>query len=455
MPDLSHAIPLLPWSAILETLEKMRPTSEQLKEMGPENRTMLPPLSLEQLEHPTPDFARRVLSFLVEELLTVSGNDISQPVFEAIDQLPFPELYDKAMPVLNLYDFLNSLTDAACCKPVSVKDLISPEEGWLRQLLSGIINFAFLRERKLEEYEGWHSEVAEQEAALADLQDANATARAAIEAKALQLADDHKELQRLSDKADAVRRGNFVKTEAMNAAHAEYEADKAEAESAVAAREAAAADTQRLMDELAAVKQQLVPSPDEVRAALEETRAAVAADAAEGAAHDQAARETARHLQAATQGAEEIEARIEALDVLATDVAAAAAAAKSVEVLEAQAGTMEHQARLQHLERQAAVRRSEELQAKMASFTSQNALLIAAKKAEVEERQSQVDAAEAAIAAERATRAQNDYQIQGLQRQIGEQQEMQDARMRKQMQQFHATLSKVDDYHARLREVMT
>lgn len=455
MPDLSHAIPLLPWSAILETLEKMRPTPEQLSEVGPENRTMLPPLSLEQLEHPTPDFVRRVLSFLIEELLTVSGCDISQPVFEAIDQLPFPELYDKAMPVLNLYDFLNSLVEASCCKPVSAKDLMNPEEGWLRQLLSGIVNFAFLRERKLEEYEGWHCDVAEQETSLADLQEANTAARAAVEAKALQLADDHRELQRLSDEADSVRRGNFVKTEVMNAAHAEYQAAKADAQAAVAAREGAAVEAQLAADELAQVKQLLVQSPDELRAALEEIRAAVAADAAEGVTYDEDARETGRRMHAATQGAKEIEARIEALDVLATDAAAAAAAAKSVEALQAQVAAMEHLADLQLVERQAAARRHEELQSKLASFNSQNALLMAAKKAEVEERQSQVDAADAAIAAERATRAQNDYQIHGLQRQIDEQQEAHNARMLAQQKQYHSLLSQVDEYHARLREVMT
>lgn len=45
----------------------------------------------------------------------------------------------------------------------------------------------------------------------------------------------------------------------------------------------------------------LEQSPAEVRAALEETRAAVSADAAEGAAHDQDTREAARRLQAASQ----------------------------------------------------------------------------------------------------------------------------------------------------------
>jgi hypothetical protein len=42
-------------------------------------------------------------------------------------------------------------------------------------------------------------------------------------------------------------------------------------------------------------------SPEEVKAGLEETRAAVAAEAAEGAAHDHAAREAARRIQAVTE----------------------------------------------------------------------------------------------------------------------------------------------------------
>lgn len=47
--------------------------------------------------------------------------DISQPVFEAIDQLPYPELFDAGMAPLNEYDFLLALTGAACCKPPSLK----------------------------------------------------------------------------------------------------------------------------------------------------------------------------------------------------------------------------------------------------------------------------------------------------------------------------------------------
>lgn len=47
--------------------------------------------------------------------------DISQPVFEAIDQLPYPELFDAGMAPLNEYDFLLALIGAACCKPPSLK----------------------------------------------------------------------------------------------------------------------------------------------------------------------------------------------------------------------------------------------------------------------------------------------------------------------------------------------
>ena len=72
MPDLSHAIPVQPWPAILETLDKIRPLGAAAGG-GPRGRTSLPTLRQEAFEHPTPELVRVVLSFLVEELLTVSG----------------------------------------------------------------------------------------------------------------------------------------------------------------------------------------------------------------------------------------------------------------------------------------------------------------------------------------------------------------------------------------------
>ena len=53
---------------------------------------------------------------------------------------------------------------------------MKPEEPWFRQLLSAIINFAFLRERKLEEYEAWQGDLATIDADLSQQQDDNESA---------------------------------------------------------------------------------------------------------------------------------------------------------------------------------------------------------------------------------------------------------------------------------------
>lgn len=50
---------------------------------------------------------------------------------------------------------------------------MKPKESWFRQLLSAIINFAFLRERKLDEYEAWQADLQEAEAHLAQQQEDN------------------------------------------------------------------------------------------------------------------------------------------------------------------------------------------------------------------------------------------------------------------------------------------
>lgn len=159
---------------------------------------------------------------------------MEQPVFEAIDELEYPELYDEAIPVLTFFKYLRQLLDAAGYHDISMRvntsfwpwprtsltfsvskehgfkaicscrtwhsmlhgrllprtapntrtgisslrsllqDLTKPEEHRLRRQLSAVVNFARFREGKLELYLNWQEETEVLLREQAELAEANA-----------------------------------------------------------------------------------------------------------------------------------------------------------------------------------------------------------------------------------------------------------------------------------------
>jgi Nuf2 family len=51
----------------------------------------------------------------------VRREDMRQPVFEAIDELEFPELYDETIPVLTFFQYLRKLMGAAGYHDLSMR----------------------------------------------------------------------------------------------------------------------------------------------------------------------------------------------------------------------------------------------------------------------------------------------------------------------------------------------
>jgi Nuf2 family len=72
-------------------------------------------------------------------------DDMRQPVFEAIDELEFPELYDETIPVLSFFRYLRKLMGAAGYHDLSMRVSDSEHDS---ALAYRACNTAMLRERQ-------------------------------------------------------------------------------------------------------------------------------------------------------------------------------------------------------------------------------------------------------------------------------------------------------------------
>jgi Nuf2 family len=71
-------------------------------------------------------------------------DDMRQPVFEAIDELEFPELYDETIPVLSFFRYLRKLMGAAGYHDLSMR--VSDRREHDTALAYRTCNTAMLRE---------------------------------------------------------------------------------------------------------------------------------------------------------------------------------------------------------------------------------------------------------------------------------------------------------------------
>jgi Nuf2 family len=72
-------------------------------------------------------------------------DDMRQPLFEAIDELEFPELYDETIPVLSFFRYLRKLMGAAGYQDLSMRVSDSEHDS---ALAYRACNTAMLRERQ-------------------------------------------------------------------------------------------------------------------------------------------------------------------------------------------------------------------------------------------------------------------------------------------------------------------
>jgi len=107
------------------------------------------PFTEEQLKKPTAENIRRVFEHLLEFLMSVSHEELSQPIFSAMQQLQYPELHEESVSLIAFHRAMQKLMSASGIHDFSMRDYLHPEFQRLRRILSGVVNFAKFREERL------------------------------------------------------------------------------------------------------------------------------------------------------------------------------------------------------------------------------------------------------------------------------------------------------------------
>ncbi|KAI9019812.1 Nuf2 family-domain-containing protein [Hyaloraphidium curvatum] len=112
------------------------------------------PFTEEDLTKPTPQRVVQLYETFTDFLMGVTREQFSQPSFNVLQSLEYPDLHMEAISALGFYKQLRSkLMSKVGVENFSIRDLIRPEAPQLRRVLSAVINFAKFREERMSVYE--------------------------------------------------------------------------------------------------------------------------------------------------------------------------------------------------------------------------------------------------------------------------------------------------------------
>ncbi|KAJ3195182.1 kinetochore-associated Ndc80 complex subunit nuf2 [Irineochytrium annulatum] len=129
------------------------------------------PMSHEDLEKPSTNRMLAVFEQFTDILMGVSRDQFSQPNFAAMEILEYPgagliavdsvgsnlvmppDLHQESITILSFFRQLARLIVEVGVSDFSIRDIIKPEAGRIRRILSAVINFAKFREERLSVFE--------------------------------------------------------------------------------------------------------------------------------------------------------------------------------------------------------------------------------------------------------------------------------------------------------------
>ncbi|KAI9341878.1 Nuf2 family-domain-containing protein [Obelidium mucronatum] len=158
------------------------------------------PLSLEDLEKPSPQRMIAVFEAFTDVLMGVSRDQFAQPDFRVLEILEHPELHQEDVTLMGFYRQLFKLVSEVGISDFSIRDLIKPEPGHMRKILSGIINFAKFREERLAVFENCTQQSEEIVRQKALLQEKNQEIAERVNTMRLQRAEEEPSYQRMREK---------------------------------------------------------------------------------------------------------------------------------------------------------------------------------------------------------------------------------------------------------------
>ncbi|KAF5831089.1 Nuf2 family-domain-containing protein [Dunaliella salina] len=245
-----------------------------------ENDELLPCLSemevaldANQLAKPSYEVVRCVFEQIVIMLTGVTREELTQPVFTAMDAFEYPELHDESIPTNNFFRLLLKLMVASGVKDFSWRDVFKPDPLKLRRNLSAIINFAKFREEKalaFQELQGQLDGMVDSTRALEEEYAKNMSELQAMQAHRSEQAAEVSQVE--AEEAEITARNTQLNKHAAGLQN-EVRQLKAHANSLADVASQAKLDLAAAKQETATLSDQIVQSPEKHRQAIAELAA--------------------------------------------------------------------------------------------------------------------------------------------------------------------------------------
>ncbi|KAJ3243486.1 kinetochore-associated Ndc80 complex subunit nuf2 [Chytriomyces hyalinus] len=157
-------------------------------------------VSLEDLERPTPSRMAAVFDAFTSTFMGVSRDSCAVPSFHVVDMLEHPDLHQDDVALMAFYRQLFKLVTEVGIHDFSIRDLIKPEPGHVRKILSAIINFAKFREERVSVFEQCNKNSAEHVQKKAFLEEKNQEIAETVNTIRLQRAEEEPAYQRVRER---------------------------------------------------------------------------------------------------------------------------------------------------------------------------------------------------------------------------------------------------------------
>ncbi|GAA5910622.1 hypothetical protein JCM6882_001042 [Rhodosporidiobolus microsporus] len=104
------------------------------------------PVTLEDLNHPTPARVQAVYEWWMTRMLGLNAEDVRRAADQQLDQLDHPDIYREAMYIGVFAFALTQLLERCAVNDFTIKDLTAPTAKRFQSILSGILNFYFFEQ---------------------------------------------------------------------------------------------------------------------------------------------------------------------------------------------------------------------------------------------------------------------------------------------------------------------
>ncbi|GFH15494.1 DHR10 domain-containing protein [Haematococcus lacustris] len=234
-------------------------------------------LDASQLAKPSYEVARPVFEQIVIMLTGITREELTQPVFTAMDAFEYPELHDESIAANNFFRQLCKLMSASGVKDFSWRDVFKPDPPRLRRHLSAIINFAKFREEKALAFQELQAQLDQLVANTKMVEEEHAKNSSELRRWHAQLAVQAAEVQQVEAQEAEVTACNTALNKQAAALQAEVRQLKVQTNSLADAASQAKLDLAAAKQDTEALQDQVVQSPDKHRQAIAEL--AIAAEA--------------------------------------------------------------------------------------------------------------------------------------------------------------------------------